>query len=318
MKCYLSIFLLIIPLFGFSQDAGLYDMNGNRLYYLVDNGKKHAVDENGKKIRPDPAQTNVRYYNEKDLISSSGKTYYFDYGWDQIILNDKVLIEYNFNRRRYEWVEHQNIAPKGRTDSKDAARIYTNFKGFKSPEHGELALLTYDKGIYYNEFGKPVYQLKGRFPGWCGIVMFHDYYQEYYTGTNLDSMLALRKPYQDSINNAFKKQNTLAIDMLNLGNKYKETLAFMDYYNIVYFTMVDGKAKAVDETKLVDLENDWIVVNEQTRRNTTPFEMPAAGHYTKKKDAKKMGLQLPTGPVIIWEIKVKPEFQDNFQASLGY
>lgn len=42
--------------------------------------------------------------------------------------------------------------------------------------------------------------------------------------------------------------------------------------------------------------------------------MPAAGHFTKKKDAKKLGISLPKGQLIIWEIKIKPEFKDEFSS----
>ena len=168
------LFILVsLPSLIFAQsESGIFDTNGKRIYYLVDNGKKHTVDRNGKKINPDPDPKKNMYYHEQDLVTSTGETYYFDYGWDQIINNGTVIIEYNFNKRRYEWVEHQNIGPKGRTNSKDAARIYTNYKGLKTPEHNDISILTYEDGKYKDEFGNTVYTLKGRFPGWCGEPVY--------------------------------------------------------------------------------------------------------------------------------------------------
>ena len=47
------LFILVsLPSLIFAQsESGIFDMNGKRIYYLVDNGKKHFVDENGLQTR---------------------------------------------------------------------------------------------------------------------------------------------------------------------------------------------------------------------------------------------------------------------------
>ena len=102
--------------------------------------------------------------------------------------------------------------------------------------------------------------------------------------------------------------------MVALGNKYKNTQAFTGNYKIVYFTMVGGNALTLNEEQLLNIRNDWLIINTKTRRRTNPFDMPEAGHFTKKKDAKNTGIPIPGGALIIWEIKIKPEFANDFKS----
>lgn len=262
----LLLILLSLPSFIYGQSesgrldditGSIYDMNGNRLYYLVNKDKKQA-DHNGI----------IYLHNrEDDFISSTGETYYYDSELKQIIHNGKVLFERDFGKFsienklkgwHYKWVEHQNVDSKRITKSKNAERIYYNDEpGVKTPEQGDNTLLTFSKGTYYDEFGNPLYTLKGRIPEWAIIVMFHNYYQENYTGMRLDRVLALR----DSISNAFKTKKTLVMDMINLGNKYKKEQRYFAYYKIVYFTMIDKNPELLSEEQIKNIRNEMFIIN---------------------------------------------------------
>jgi len=91
MKSQLFIICFLYTFHVSSQnnsEVGIFDTSGNRVYYTKDSDQKHEVKmSNGRKAM----------YTEQLLINESGRTYKYDYKWEQIISNDIVIMNYNFN-----------------------------------------------------------------------------------------------------------------------------------------------------------------------------------------------------------------------------
>ena len=89
------------------------------MYYTEDSDKQHEV------ILPDGRKAT---YTERILFQESGNTYFYDYTWEQIISDEKVIMTYNFNRRRWEWVEAVGLRAGKYGKKEDIKRIYETLK----------------------------------------------------------------------------------------------------------------------------------------------------------------------------------------------
>ena len=173
-------------------------------------------------------------------------------------------------------------------------------------------------GIYNNEFGEPVYFVKGRlgsdvdgsFGDWCDVVLLHYYYEQNYGPAALEKNVARREA--DAHRAA--DSNSVAVDMLNLGYYYEAeyTNMFGSNYKMLYFTLVQGEIVILNEDQILRLKNNWLVLNEETSTNTRPFNFPKGGFHVRKKHAKKRGIEGVKSNTLVIEIKARPEYESEF------
>jgi hypothetical protein len=307
MKILLFLLILSNSIQVIAQ-SGIFDQEGKRLYYSEDSDKKHEV------TLPDGRKG---MYTERILFQEAGKTYFYDYTWEQIISDEKVVMTYNFNRRRWEWVEAAGLGAGKYGKKEDIKRIYESVENkYTTPDQGDYPILTYKEGDYIDEFGKPVFTLKGSSAGWMNIILLHNYYQENYLDADFTSRVnARRKFVADSLANS----NSLAMAMLELGKNYEtnETTFMGDHFEMIYYTEIGGSVKILDEEQIRQLKNNWLILNPDTYRRTAPFYMPEGGFYVSKKEAKKKGIQGINSRSIVLEVKIKPESITDFQAVVG-
>ena len=178
-------------------------------------------------------------------------------------------------------------------------------------------------GIYNNEFGEPVYFVKGRlgtdvdgsFGDWCDVVLLHYYYEQNYGPAALDDIAARRGADE----NRAADSNSVAIDMLNLGYYYETeyTNMFGSNYKMLYFTLVQGEIVILNEDQILQLKNSWLVLNEKTSTSTRPFNLPEGGFHVRKKQAKKRGIEGVKSNTLVIEIKARPEYESEFLLAIS-
>jgi hypothetical protein len=178
-------------------------------------------------------------------------------------------------------------------------------------------------GIYRNEFGEPVYFMRGElghqsdgsFGDWDDVVLLHYYYEEAYQPAALEAITKRRAANAADSG----ESNSIAIEMLNLGTYYETeyTTILGGNYKVVYFTVVDEKLVYLNKTQIKQLKNKWLVLNTETRMNTRPFNVPEGGFYVKNRHAKKRGLVDISSSSFVIEIKPKPEYESEFRAAIA-
>lgn len=288
----------------------IFDKSGNRAYSFEDSGNIQ------EKISADGHKTS---YQEKVLVAASGKTYIYDNKWEQIISDGKVFISYNFNRRRWEWIEAADLPPSKFGKKEDIQRIYERTEdGFITPDQGDYPILTFKEGDYLDEFGEVAFSRKdkGSNPVWVSITLVHNYYQENYLDAAFMARLtAHRKAVADSLAGS----NQLALAMLELGNNYetKETTFMGDHFEMIYFTMNEGAVQILNKEQIKEIKNNWLILNPDTYRRTAPFNIPEAGFFVSKKEAKKRSIQGINSKSIVLEVKIKPEYISDFRTAIG-
>lgn len=318
----MRIFVLSLGLFLLSaipSIAGeIFDTSGSKIFY---------TEKTGEILERVSAKGERTSYAEIRLVhQESGQTYTYDRKWDQTISNDTVVMDYKFNRRKWNWVGGQEIKPckdssgifVNCTSASDSAeRSYTvEDKIYRTSEQGEYPILTYEDGTYSNEFGEPVYTLKsGGFPGWCSMILLNHYYEQNYKSERFQEIQQRRI---EAAGIAIES-NSIAKDMLALGHEYETQAATFSgtKYEMVYFTSVNGSIEILDEEQVSKLKNKWLVLNEKTSRRSRPFDIPEGGFFTSKKDAKKLGIQNVKAHFLIIEIKAKPEFVEDFRSAIA-
>ena len=318
----MRIFVLSLCLFLFpavSSFAGeIFDTSGNRIFYTEKTGEiRKVVTSSG---------VDATYEEIRLVHQESGQSYTYDKKWDQTNSNDAVVMDYSFNRRQWSWVGGQGIKPcKDKSGifinctsvSDSAERIYSvEDKIYRTSEQGQYPILTYEDGTYINEFGEPVYTLKnGGLPGWSSIILLHYYYEQNYKSEHFQ-IIEVRR---DEAAGIAMESNSVAQDMLDLGHKYETQPATFSgtKYEMVYFTSVNGAVEILGEDQVSRLKNKWLLVNEKTRRRSSPFDIPAGGFFTSKKNAKKLGIQDVKAHHLTLEIKAKPEFVEEFRKAIA-
>lgn len=322
----MKIPLFLIALFAslvLNAQQGIFDIKGNKLYYTEDSDKKHEVElSDGRK----------GMYTERILFRDTGKTYTYDYKWEQIIGDGKVIMNYNFNKRRWEWVETAGLTASKFGKKEDIERIYEKVENkYLTPEQGEYPILTtkivdyiHEDGYnsqkvdYIDEFGHTVFSRKGGggYPAWMNIMVVHNYYQENYRNPDFMKRITARRSFvADSLSNT----NSLALAMLELGKDYEtnKTTFMGDNFEMVYFNETDGSVELLSEEQIKGIKNDWLILNPDTYRRTAPFYMPEAGFFVSKKEAKKKGIQGINSRSIVLEVKIKPEYLAAFKAAMA-
>ena len=312
------LFFLLALAFQLNAQEGIYDQEGNRLYYTEDSDKQHEVT-----LSDGRAAT----YTERTLFDVIGKAYTYDHKWEQIISEDKVIMNYNFNRRRWEWVEAANLTASHFGKKEDIQRIYERVENeYTTPDQGEYPILTLkivdyvhedgynsQKMDYIDEFGHTVFSRKGggSYPSWMNFVILHNYYQENYVDPEfMDRIDERRKFVADSL----ASTNSLALAMLELGKDYEtnKTTFMGDNFEMIYFTEAEGKIVLLSEDQIKRIKNDWVVLNPDTYRRTAPFDIPEAGFFVPKNKAKKRGIPGINSKSIVLEVKIKPESMADF------
>lgn len=178
-------------------------------------------------------------------------------------------------------------------------------------------------GIYSNEFGEPVYFVKGplgsdvdgSYGNWCDVVLLHYYFEQNYGPDALEDIVARRGADE----NRATDSNSVAIDMLNLGYYYESeyTNTFGSNYKMLYFTLVQGEIVILNEDQILQLKNSWLVLNEKTSTSTRPFNFPEGGFHVRKKHAKKRGIEGVKSNTLVIEIKAMPEYESEFQSAIA-
>ena len=148
------------------------------------------------------------------------------------------------------------------------------------------------------------------------IILLHNYYQENYLDADFISRVTARREF---VSDSLANTNSLALAMLELGKDYETNKAtFMgDNFEMIYFTEIEGAVKMLDEEQIKQLKNDWLMPNPDTYRRTAPYDMPEAGFYVSKKEAKKKGIQGINSRSIVLEVKIKPESIADFKTAIG-
>jgi len=325
MRIVLIPFIILSTFSVFAQKniiGEIFDRTGTQLYNVEDTGEIH------KKGSIDGEVIN----NVLVLHTQSGQQYNYDYTWEQIIVDGKLFINFNFNKDAWELVDQAKL-PQGSSYKKDLIqRSYTvNYQDYRTepsrPLNVGARLRAAEQGTYsilklindttlVNEFGEKVFTIKNRVPTWCIVVLLHQYYEDRYLSENYDHIKVKRKIRADSLENT----NSMMLDMLALGDKYENELTNMvqQSYKMLYFATLDGTIKILNKQQLLQLKNKWIVINKETGwTNNMQAGVPAGGFYIPRKEAKKMGIVGVDGRTQVIEIRAKPEFQAEFQAALS-
>lgn len=320
-----TLVLIVILLFSvqFHAQKGVYDQQGKRIYYSEDSDKKHEVTlSDGRKAM----------YTERILFDHQGDSYFYDHINEQVIKDDTVVLIYNFNRRRWEWVEPAGLAPGKYGKKEDIKRIYERIENeYTTPDQGEYPILTFkivdykddlgnnsQKVDYIDEFGHTVFSRKGggSYPQWMTMTMMHNYYQKNYLDPDFMTRLTKRRNFvADSLANT----NALAIDILQLGKDYEtnKTTFMGDNFEMIYFSEIEGTVKILNEDQIKKIKNDWLILNPETYRRTAPYDIPKGAFYVPKKKAKKRGIQGINGRSIVFEVKIKPESIAEFMTVIS-
>lgn len=318
------LFLVLVTLaFQVNAQQGIYDQNGKRLYYTKDSDIQHEV------TLPDGRKA---MYTERILFDSTGKEYIQDHKWEQIISEGKVIMNYNYNRRRWEWVEAANLTASNFGKREDIQRIYERVENeYTTPDQGEYPILTFkivdyvdesgqnsQKGDFIDEFGHTVFSRKGggSYPSWMNFLIVHNYYQENYLDPDFMNRINERRKF---VADSLASTNSLALAMLELGKDYEtnKTTFMGDNFEMIYFTEIEGRIELLNEDQIMMIKNDWVILNPDTYRRTAPYDMPEAGFYVPKNKAKKRGIPGVNSKSIVLEVKIKPESLDHFNSVIS-
>jgi hypothetical protein len=270
-----------------SHETGVYDTLGNRVFYVA----------------------------EGILFDDSGNSYAYDGQWQRITRNGGVIMNYRYNQRQWEWVE--GVTPKSsplladRFDKDSVRRIYKRIKGvYRTTEQGDFPILRYKDGDYINEFGEPVYSLRGRFPGWCSIILLHRYYEKVYKSDAFGEIMAKRAVNAE----LFASENSIVVDMLNWGKNFE---AKYKKRKMVNFTSIEGKSVVLSNDQIEKIQNQWLILNQKRWHSSYSFEVPEAGFTVSERKAKKRGVEGDGSKRLVLEIKVKPEYMVEFQSAIS-
>ena len=304
------LFIMLLSTLHVNAQIEIFDAEGKRVYHIEDSDKKHEVTLSDGR---------VGMYVEKILFADSGKSYTYDHKWEQVISDDKVIMTYNFNRRRWEWVEGAGLSVAKYGKKEDIQRIYEKEENvYTSPDQGEYPILKYREGDYIDEFGRIVYSNKGGggYSIWVSIILVHNYYQENYLKPDF---MAKVKERRRNVADSLANTNSIALAMLEIGHNYetRETTFMGDNYQMVYFIQIGGDIKNLNTEQIKQLKNDWLILNPDTRRRTAPFDIPEGGFYVSKKEAKKKGIPGINSKSVVLEIKIKPENAIDFRTAIA-
>lgn len=315
---FLAAIFGFLSLLSVSVHAGeVFDTSGNRIFYTEDTG------ETIERVSATGVRTSYKIM--RFIHQPTGQSFTYDPKWDQTTSDGELVMDYVFNARQWNWVGGNNVTPcrdksglfkscMGASDNKK--RTYeVEDDVYTSPDQGDIALLTFEDGTYFSEFGEPIYSLKGGLSTWSAMIMLHYYYERTYNADTMADILALRTTAAAIA----LESNGIATDMVTLAHKY-ETLQsgiFGPNNKVYYFTQIEGKYSMLSEEQVLLLKDKWLVLNEKTwRRMGPPHDLPQGGFLQSKKDIKKHGISTKKHHMMI-QIKIKPEFVEDFRAAMS-
>lgn len=318
MKKFLLLAAALLPTFAFAQgnsvasgESAIFDSAGMKVFSLVATGDTEEV------VGNDGVKTH-RLYRLTDL--ETGATYTFSPKWDRTMSDGGIYMDYHFNQRQWYWVEDAPVKTSAiladRVAKEDRRRTYkVDSNGMTTPDQGDHPILRFEDGNYIDEMGRPVYSLKGPFPGWAQIVLLHKYYEQVYLTSAFDEIKAWR--VADALR--FGESNSLAEEMLAQGhhNETKITTLLGKHYKMLYFTEIDGQLVTLSKDQVGRLKNKWLIARDETGRTSSGHRISRAATHLSKREATKRGFAGLEGTDFVLEIKPVPEFLGEFQASLS-
>lgn len=310
-----QVVLVVVSLFfvASAQAGEIFDSGGNRIFYTEETGATRQVEL--------PDGRDGTYHELRLVHAPSGRTFEWDAQWDQVSSDGELFMDYVFNKRQWNWVEGTGVTPckdkggimRNCSDASDTSRRSYERENFifTTPDQGDYPILTYNDGVYRNEFDEPVYTLKGGLPAWCEMVMLHYYYEDNYNPGVMKDVEARRAV----VAGLALESNGIASDMVGLAHQY-ETLQsgiFGPNYEVRYFTQIEGANMMLGEEQVLKIKDKWLVLNEKTwRRGGPPHDLPQGGFLLSKTEVKDYGISAEKHHMMIL-IKIKPEFAEEFR-----
>ena len=249
------------------------------------------------------------------LRDAEGHTYVYDRQWENVSRDGKNILEYHFNKRRWNYIEDLAVTTSpilaDRIDKDLIERIYQRENGvLTASTQGKNPLLTYKDGKYFNEFGEHVYSVYGNFPEWTTIVMLHRYYLETFNGDDVDEYMARRAAAAE----VFANSNSLATDILQWSTKYESRNKKKE---VMYFAEADGEVFVLTDDQLQQVRNGWLTLNEKPKMMSWPHYIPEASFTLSKGKAKKRGVQGVKSGSFVLELKLVPEYMAEFREAVS-
>ena len=299
-----------------TQAGEIFDASGKRIFYTEETGETRQVVTSGG--------IEATYHELRLVHEESGQSFTYDAKWDQVTSNGELVMDYVFNDRQWNWVGGNGVKPckdksgvfvncTSASDAKTRSYEHEDFI-YTSSDQGDFPLLTYKDGTYFDEFGEPVYTLKGGFPDWCTMIMLHYFFEQTYNTNTMADIDARRAGAAEEA----LESNGIATDMVALAHVYEgqQSGAFGPYQEVFYFTQIEGMYTMLSEEQVLQLKDKWLVLNEKIWQRTRPFDLPQGGFLLSKKEIKKHGLSAKKHQMMI-QIKIKPEFVADFRAAMS-
>jgi hypothetical protein len=181
--------------------------------------------------------------------------------------------------------------------------------------------------LYRNEFGEPVFFRRGTwgadggqtFGDWCDAMLVHWYFEDVYASEKFAAIEAKRA----DLEREFAEQHSIAAELINLGRYYETSdhqrpvFSTDSHFSVRYFSSIDDEIVYLNEEQVARLKNKWLVLNDKLRQNTVPFDLPRGAFYLKRKAALNRGLENLPRSSLVFEIKAKPEYADEFRAAIS-
>ena len=314
---FVAIIFGFLSLLSVSAHAGeVFDASGNRIFYTEDTGE--TIERvSAKGVRS--SYKIMRFVHEP-----TGQSFTYDPKWDQTTSGGELVMDYVFNARQWNWVGGNNVTP-----CRDKSGLFKNCMGasdnkkrtyevkddvYTSPDQGDIPLLTFEDGTYFDEFGEAIYTLKGVLSTWSAMIMLHYYFEQTYNTETMASIDARRAVAAAQA----LESNGIATDMVNLAHEYEtqQSGAFGPYQKVYYFTQIDSMYSMLSEEQVLRLKDKWLVLNEKTRRRTRPFDLPQGGFLLSRKEIKQHGVSAKKHHMMT-QIRIKPEFVADFRAAMS-
>jgi hypothetical protein len=314
---FVSTIIGFLSLLSVSAYAGeVFDTSGNQIFYTEDTG------ETIERVSAKGVRTSYKVI--RLVHEPTGQSFTYDPKWDQTTSDGELVMDYVFNARQWNWVGGNNVTP-----CQDKSGLFKNCMGasdnkkrayeveddvYTSPDQGDIPLLSFEDGTYFNEFGEATYTLKGGLSTWSAMIVLHYYYEQTYnteTMANIEARRALAAA-------AALESNGIASDMVKLAHQYEsqQSGAFGPYQKVYYFTQIEGMYSMLSEEQVLLLKDKWLVLNEKTWQRTRPFDLPQGGFLLSRKEVKQVGVSAKKHHVMI-QIKIKPEFVEDFRAAMS-
>jgi TPR repeat protein len=252
-------------------------------------------------------------------------TTFYDVTW---LSRDQPSCNYRKTGPEFWTVPEQGDAPIlsdeqvcWRQDSATFGNSNGTIENFKFPEFSAAELKKNDFRLFRNEFGDPVFLVKGHlgadgnrtFGDWCDAVILHYYYEQNYRSAAFENIEQRRA----EIAAAEYESNSYAEELLILSEKVETgaTSIWGRPQAVTYFTMIDGNVVYLNKGQISAIKNKWLVLNENTVLRSNSGIVPRGGFFVEKKEVKARGIDNVNKGAVL-EIRIKPEYVADFQAAM--